>query len=397
MSPSAKPVAAQYCVTFLKPEMLHIYRQITGLQKFQPVVFAQKRENAGRFPFELVVVIPKPKTHALRRVWQKQIGQRPVRIYQSEARRIVAELRRVKANLLHIYFGHIGVHLLPLIERQPLPIIVSFHGADAMVDMDKPHYRAAAQRMLTLVSLVLVRSHSLADRLVDLGCDRWKIRIHRTGIPLEQLPFAQREFPADGAWHFLQACRLIPKKGLATSLRAFADFLKTAQGAAANSTFTIAGEGPMLEELRDLAKTLGLGAKVRFSGFVSQAELRELFYQSHIFLHPSEIGHDGNQEGVPNSMLEAMATGMPVLATTHGGIPEAVENGSSGFLVPERNDATLALRIGEITSSPELFRQMSAAASKSVAEKFELHAQVHALESFYEEAIKLTLRNSSAL
>jgi colanic acid/amylovoran biosynthesis glycosyltransferase len=376
--------------------MLHIYRQITGLQTFQPIVFAQKRENAGRFPFEPLVVIPKPKTHELRRFWQKQIGQQPVRIYRSEARRIATELRHARAELLHIYFGHIGVHLLPLIEMHPLPIIVSFHGADAMVDMEKPRYRTAMQRMLALVSLALVRSHSLADRLVDLGCERQKIRIHRTGIPLEQLPFAQREFPADGAWRFLQACRLIPKKGLATSLRAFAAFLKNARGAAANSTFTLAGEGPMLEELRGLADALGIGANVRFPGFVSQDQLRELFYESHLFLHPSEIGVDGNQEGVPNSMLEAMATGMPVLATMHGGIPEAVENGSSGFLVPERDHGALALRTCELTSNPELFRQMSAAASKSVAKKFELHTQVRALESFYEEVLKLPPRSSSA-
>ena len=232
--------------------MLHIYRQITALRdagNFQPIVFAQKRENAARFPFEPVVVIPKPATHALRRVWQKQIGRGPVQIYGSEARRIAAQLRRINAKLMHIYFGHIGVHLLPLIEMHPLPIIVSFHGADAMVDMDKPRYRAAMQRMLAQVTLVLVRSHSLADRLADLGCERKKIRIHRTGIPLENFSFAQREPAENGAWKFLQACRLISKKGLRTSLRAFAAFVKNH---APGASFTIAGEGPMQREIEAL-------------------------------------------------------------------------------------------------------------------------------------------------
>ena len=83
------------------------------------------------------------------------------------------------------------------------------------------------------------------------------------------------------------------------------------------------------------ARELGVGDRVFFPGFVSQSELRELFYGSHIFLHPSERGADGNQEGVPNSMLEAMASRLPVLATEHGGIPEAIEHGQSGILVPE--------------------------------------------------------------
>lgn len=382
-SAAGRPVAAQYCVTFLKPEMLHIYRQITAMQRFRPVVFAQKRENAARFPFEDLVLLPKPPTHALRRVWQKQIQKRPIQIYRREARRTAAALGRVEARLLHIYFGHIAVHLLPLIELRPLPIITSFHGADAMVDMEKPRHRADMRRVLAAVTLVLVRSHSLADRLVDLGCDRRKIRIHRTGIPVGQLAFSRREPPRDGGWKLLQACRLIPKKGLATSLRAFAEFSRQYPGA----TFTVAGEGPMAAEIQGLAAELGIAAKVRLTGFISQGELRELFYGSHFFLHPSELGRDGNQEGVPNSMLEAMATGLPALATTHGGIPEAVENGINGLLVAERDHAALGRAMLELAADPDRYRGMSAAAAAAITEKFELYAQVRALEGFYEEAL----------
>ena len=85
----------------------------------------------------------------------------------------------------------------------------------------------------------------------------------------------------------------------------------------------------MLEELRELARGLGIEQKVSFSGLVSQELLRELLYTSHFFLHPSETARDGNQEGVPNSMLEAMASGLPVFATKHGGIPEAIEDGEA--------------------------------------------------------------------
>ena len=127
-------------------------------------------------------------------------------------------------------------------------------------------------------------------------------------------------------WRLVQAGRLIEKKGFATSLRAFAEFASHYPEA----TLTIAGEGPLQQQLQSQARDLGITNKVFFRGFISQKELRELFYSSHIFLHPSETGADGNQEGVPNSMLEAMASGLPVFATIHGGIPEAIENDRSG-------------------------------------------------------------------
>ena len=380
---STAPVAAQYVVTFLKPEMLHIYRQITALRAFRPVVFCQKREHAAEFPFGEIVVLPKPRTHQLRRFVQKQLLGRPITIYRSEARSILAALEKCGAKVLHVYFGHIGVHLLPLLEICPLPVIVSFHGADAQIDLHKPAHLARTRRMMERATLLLVRSESLANRLVALGVPREKIRLHRTGIPLDEIHFSKRTAPADGAWRCVQACRLIGKKGLATSLRAFAEFAREFPRAA----FTIAGEGPQLQELRSLADSLGIADRVSFSGFLPQEELRTLCAGAHIFLHPSELGPDGNQEGVPNAMLEAMAGGMPVVATLHGGIPEAVEHGVSGLLTPERDAPALAQSLLTLARDPARYAAMSEAAAARVSAGFSLIAQARALEAIYDEAL----------
>ena len=377
------PVAAQYVVTFLKPEMLHIYRQITALRAFRPVVFCQKREHAAEFPFEEIVVLPKPRTHQLRRFVQKQVLDRPITIYRSEARRILAALEKNGAQLLHVYFGHIGVHLLPLLEICPLPVIVSFHGADAQIDLHKPAHLARTRRMLARATLLLVRSESLAERLVALGAAREKIRLHRTGIPLDEIRFVKRIAPTDGAWRCVQACRLIAKKGLVTSLRAFAEFAREFPRA----EFTIAGEGPQLQELRALADELGLSERVAFPGFLPQEKLRALFAGAHLFLHPSELGSDGDQEGVPNAMLEAMAGGLPVVATQHGGIPEAVEHGVSGLLTPEGDAPSLAQSLRTLARDPERYTAMSAAAAARVSAEFSLAAQARALEAIYGEAL----------
>lgn len=365
--------------------MLHVYRQITGLTRFKPVVFAQKRENADQFPFEDLVLLPRPVTRELRRFWMKTVRREPVRIYRSEARRIDRELARVNAALIHVYFGHIGVYLLPFIEKSQVPVIVSFHGADAMVDMDKPAYRTLAGRVLRKANLILARSESLAERLVLLGADRTKIRIHRTGIPLGQFPFVQRHAPADGAWHFIQACRLISKKGLQTTLRAFAKFAQ----AYPKARLTIAGEGPLLPELQSAAGEMGIGDRVRFAGFLDQESLRRQFESAHAFVHPSEMGPDGNQEGVPNSMLEAMAMGLPALATTHGGIPEAVENGVSGTLVAEQDWRGLADAMTRLAGAHSRYETMSRAASEAVRAGFEQGVQIRVLEDCYQQVLSL--------
>jgi colanic acid/amylovoran biosynthesis glycosyltransferase len=378
-----RPVVACYCATFLKPEMLHIYRQIISLTRVRPIVIAQKREEAERYPFEAVTVVGKPATHFLRRIWFKQIRDTPWQISRAEVNTLISILETADARLLHIYFGHIAVHLLPLIRAWGKPSVVSFHGADVMVDLEKPAYREATKQMLEAVRLVLVRSESLGRALVEIGCPPEKIRIQRTGIPVQEISFRERVWPTDGAWKFVQACRLIEKKGLRTSLLAFAKF-----GAAhPRAAFTIAGEGPLGAELENQARELGIGDKVSFSGFLSQNELRELFYRSHIFLHPSERGADGNQEGVPNSMLEAMASGLPVFATEHGGIPEAIKNGESGILVREGNGEALARALLNAVENPRALTTIARNGAASVREKFEQSAQTQKLEEFYFEAM----------
>src|SRR6266566_3142078 len=363
--------------------MFHIYRQITALRRCAPVVIAQKREQTGRFPFEAVEIVPKPAAHFLRRFWFRQLRDIPWQISGAELRALLDVLRKTDARLLHIYFGQIAVHLLPLIRAWKHPSIVSFHGADVTVDMNKPAYRQATREMLTAVKLVLVRSESLRRALTELGCDETKIALQRTGIPLEEFPFRERSFPQDGEWRLVQAGRLIEKKGLPVTLSAFAVFLDRYP----NATLTIASEGPLLDELQKLTRELNIAERVSFTGFVSQEQLREIYYRSHIFLHPSQTGRDGNQEGIPNSMLEAMATGLPVFATEHGGIPEAIENGRSGILVPERDDTALALALLERTANPEGLAAIARNGAEVVRKHFEQTGQTRQLEDYYLEAI----------
>ncbi len=374
-----QPRVAIFCPTFLKPEMLHVYRQVAGLQKFSPVVLTFKRENADQFPFAPIRLVRRSPLRWWRRIWSGQIRKIPQRAYPAEVSSLGFLVAADRCQLLHIYFGNNGLFWLPFLRRCEVPAIVSFHGADVQVNVDSPAARRMFQDLFASCALVLARSESLASALIKLGCSADKLQIQRTGIPLETFRYYARQRPAKGAWRLLQACRLIEKKGLEWSLRAFASFLKRYPQA----TLTIAGEGPRRGSLEELAKELHLGDKIRFTGFVPQTALLALYQESHLFLHPSEQTPEGDREGIPNSLLEAMATGLPCLATRHGGIPEAVTHLESGILVPESDLAGLEHWLDRLATDDALRDSLGQRAAQTIRERFDLTTQIEKLEEIY--------------
>ena len=386
------PVVASYCTTFLKPEMRHIYRQVTGLKEFQTFVLTKSHENSDTFPFADVDVLPRPRITFLARFHKKYIRRTEAVFYRGEYDQLCAALGRRHADLLHVYFGHTGVHLLPFLRNWSGPSLVSFHGMDIMLRDADPQYNRSLTELLETLPMVLARSESLANRLVELGCPREKIRINRTGIPLDDFPFFSRTAPTDGAWHLVQACRLIEKKGIDVTLRTFAKFLARFPKA----RLTIAGDGRLLGELQSLAAALGIQNAVVFAGFQAQKDLAALYRAAHIFIHPSQTTPKLDQEGVPNAMLEAMATGLPVVATLHGGIPEAVTDGHDGLLTAERDVEALVGSLFRLAESPAFYARLGAAAADSVHQKFEQSRAVAALEGYYNELLASQSRATPA-
>lgn len=379
-----KPLVASFCTFFLKPEMLHIYRQLTGLKTFETFVITKHRQNADRFPFDDVEPLVTPRRNVLRRGYLKYIIRKPALIYRGEYDAIRRILIRRDPDLIHVYFGNTGVHLLPLLSKWDRAWVVSFHGMDVQRRPKEKGYDRKLAEVLQLAPLVLVRSQSLAKRLQELGCSPDKIRLNRTGIPLQNFPWVERSVPVDGQWQLVQACRLVEKKGLLATLGAFRRFIADYPKA----RLVIAGEGPMKDGLVRRIDELSLGNQVTLAGFLNQDDLRRVYAESHIFIHPSELAADSNQEGIPNSMLEAMASGLPVVATRHGGIPEAVQEGLDGLLVRERDEPALCEALLKLTSQPDLWRQMGKQASRSVAENFEQGQQIVRLEAAYGEALR---------
>jgi colanic acid/amylovoran biosynthesis glycosyltransferase len=363
LSSGDAPVVAFFCATYLKPEMHHVHRQILSVTGWRPLVIAQKVENLATFPIAEIEVVPRAPGRFVARAIERSFTGAPWQISRGEAARLRAVLRAREVRVLHVFFGNVAVHLLPLLETAGIPVVVSFHGADVTGAIAGEKYRAARERVFALAARVACRSEALAGAVERLGCPPEKLVVIRTALP--ELEFRARTLPVDGAFHLVQASRLVPKKGLATSLAAFARLA----GRYPKMTFTIAGTGPLEKELRARAGELGVADRVRFAGFLDQAALRELFASAQVFLHPSETVN-GDVEGVPNGLLEAMATGLPVVATRHGGIAEAVEDGAGGLLCAERDADGVAAAVERLLGDPALYARIARGGSEAVRTKF---------------------------
>jgi colanic acid/amylovoran biosynthesis glycosyltransferase len=373
---------ASYVPDFLKRDQYHVYRQLTGMrEEFAMHVFTHKREDPLHFPYheKWMHVLEKPRLRWMRRWWHRSVRAEPWQMYRWEVRRWLLDLARVDAEVLHVYFGHVGPQFLPLMKAWRRPVVVSYHGADAGVDMDKPGHRLAQEEVWRLAAQIQCRSQALLDDLKAMGCPEGKLVIQRTGIPLEEWQPLERSAPSDGSWVICQSGRMIEKKGFDLTLKAFMRVREQWPRA----RLLCVGDGPLRESLQAQAGEMGLGEVVSFPGFRHGGFLTSDLRAAHVYVHPSRTGVDGNREGVPNALLEAMATEVPCVATRHGGIPEAITDGVSGLLVEENDEEALASAMLGLLADYGAAQELGRRGRVAVVEGFSSEAQRISLVGHY--------------
>jgi len=170
---------------------------------------------------------------------------------------------------------------------------------------------------------------------------------------------------------FIGVGRMVEKKGFDDAIDAFARL--RAQPDAPPATLTIIGDGVLRRSLEAQAERLKLGDAIRFTGLLPHARVAEELTQAHVFVLASRTSREGDMEGIPVALMEAMAQGMPVLATRHSGTPELVEHDFSGLLCDEGDRAGLARNMREIAGEPERWTTMGAAGAAKVRADFDLN------------------------
>lgn len=216
--------------------------------------------------------------------------------------------------------------------------------------------------------LMLPLSEHFRELLLELGCPAHKLRIHHVGVDVERFGFAPRRLAPGEVVRIVTVCRLVEKKGLAFALEALA----RARALGAVFEYHIVGDGPWRARLETLRRELGLADCVVLHGARTRDCVRAMLACSHLFLAPSVTAQDGDQEGTPTAIMEAMAVGLPVISTQHAGIPEVVRDGVSGFVVPEWDVEQLAARIAWLAAHPESWESFGREGRRIVERDFNL-------------------------
>lgn len=270
-------------------------------------------------------------------------------------------------DVVHVHFGPLGLQALQLREvcGFSAKIVVTLHGYD-MSSYIKNNGPTAYDELFKKADLLLPISERWKRSLEEMGCPPEKLRVHRMGIDCERFGFVPRNVRCGDTVRLISVARLVEKKGLEYMISALEMVVKKFP----RVRYDIIGDGPLRGALERRIGELELQQQVSLLGALPNEKVRRELYASHIFVCPSVTAANGDQEGIPVVLMEAMATGMPVVATHHSGIPELVEDGVSGMLVEERDVAGLADAVLRLLERPEEWATMGQAGQAAVVKNY---------------------------
>ncbi len=217
------------------------------------------------------------------------------------------------------------------------------------------------------VDLVMPVCEYFKNRLIEFGCDENKIIVLHSAIDIEKFLFKKRKRKKGGPVKLLTVSRLNEKKGVHHAIQAIKYIIKRHP----KLQYIVLGDGRYRPILQSLIRKLRLEKHVHLVGWKTPGQVVRMLANSHIFILASATSSRGHEEGIPNAIMEAFASGLPVISTWHGGIPEIVEDKKSGFLVSERNSKMLAKRLDYLIRNPERCNKMGRAGRLMVKKYFD--------------------------
>ncbi len=295
--------------------------------------------------------------------------------------------RREKAIIMHSHFGYTGWRYAAVAKQAGLKHVVTFYGVDiSRLPKEDAVWLRRYREMFSLVDCVLCEGPHLANCVLEFGCPEHKVRVHRLGVRIDEIPYRPRQWNQSEPLRVLIAASFREKKGIPYALRALGLLQKSLP-----LEITIIGDAGRRsqEEKRTIIKTIeefNLGPKVRLLGYQPFEVMLQEAYSHHVFLSPSVTAGDGDTEGgAPVSIIEMAASGMPVVSTRHCDIPEIIQNGKTGLLAEERDVNGLFEHLEWLVDKPREWRPMVEAARRRVEEQFNVGTQGEKLAAIYQE------------
>jgi colanic acid/amylovoran biosynthesis glycosyltransferase len=309
---------------------------------------------------------PRALSRALRVLaWSLRRG-----VWPAELAKAIVTCDAPEYDVVYCHFATVGRYAERLRAMGAVtgPLVVVFHGYDISRVLDKRgqgYYR----RLLANAELLLPISDFWRERLMSLGADPGRCEVHRMAIDTRLFAFRPRRPSADGVMRIVTIARCVEKKGLFDALSAIRELANHHPG---RVEYHLVGSGPLRARLEQAVADGDLGEVVTFHGVLSQQSVAALLDEMHVMLAPSVTASDGDMEGIPVALMEAMAVGLPVVTTRHSGIPELVEDGVSGHLVDERDVDGLVERLEGLMAAPDSWVELGRAGRRRVEEDFDV-------------------------
>jgi colanic acid/amylovoran biosynthesis glycosyltransferase len=268
------------------------------------------------------------------------------------------------------HFGHVAEKARKL-RRQGYfagPLAAIFHAYDLTVFL-RHAGNDAYRRLFDEAALLLPISRHWQRKLLELGAPASKLRVLHMGVDRTAFAYRPRSLAPGETLELLSVGRMVEKKGFAIAL----DAVARARAELPELRYSIVGDGPLSSQLSARVDALGLSDTVKLHGALASEALRPLMARAHALLVPSLTASDGDMEGLPVVIMEAMALGLPVIASHHSGIPELVRDGETGRTVPEGDAPALASAIVEWAREPQRWQETTQRARAAIESEFDVH------------------------
>jgi len=264
---------------------------------------------------------------------------------------------------IHAHFGYNGLNILKHAKKCRLPLVVTFHGYDASMMLSDENYKNRLPELFDYASAIILVSRHMIE---TLNLERWLDKVKIIPCTVDPDVFEIRRENSTNGIKILHSGRLVDKKGVPDLIKVFRNLRRRYD----NIELHIVGDGKKLERCKELVQKFKLDKNVTFYGAVSHDDVKNILSKADIFVLNSRVGDDGDMEGTPVTLLEAMCSKVPVISTRHAGIPDVIEDGVNGLLVDERDNEGLEDALSTFIENPELRQNCAENARNTVLKEY---------------------------